>query len=244
VPEGTPKEAAHGRTAIVTGTIAAAAFVAGIALWASASFAASGTLIVSNGVAPPGGEGTVEIIANVSEPGLGAWTIDIQYDNTVVLATACGKFAGSVCSPAYAEDMGRVTGASKDGYAGETLLATFTFECLAEGESPLTLIAGDEDHPFADADPKGPEPVDPLEVIDGVFICTFDTPTSGPPDGTPDDTPDGATGTPQPGALPDTGSGTTSTARSDTVGYLAAALAAAGFVSIAAYAALRLRISR
>jgi hypothetical protein len=218
----------------VVGAAAAAAVTAGVFL-AMSAFAVAGEVSITDGSADPaGGTGTVELRSNVGDPGLGAWTVDIQYDTSVVLATECEEDSGSVCNVEYAEDMVRITGASASGETGDTLLGTVTFECQAEGESPLTLIAGDEDHPFADATIGDPQPVDPLTITDGVFTCAVE-PTDEPEE--PTDVVDDATDVPS--DLPDTGTG--STGGSDDFGWVMVALAAVGLAGVAGYGALRLR---
>ena len=87
-----------------------------------------------------GQQGTVLIEAElVAKPGLGAWTLDISYDNTVVTATECIGLAGSVCNPVFDEDTVRVAGASASGLTGRNELGTITFLCDRPGESPLML---------------------------------------------------------------------------------------------------------
>ena len=86
------------------------------------------------------GQGSVTLEAlNIAAPGLGAWTIDIIYNPGVVTPLACSPHPSSFCNPSFAADTVRVIGASGNGLAGDTTLATITFRCESEGVSALTL---------------------------------------------------------------------------------------------------------
>ncbi len=76
---------------------------------------------------------------NIPEPGLGAWTVDVTYDPTVVSAIACIPENGSVCNPAFDSQTVRITGASAGGVVGDATLGALSFGCDVEGTSPLTL---------------------------------------------------------------------------------------------------------
>ena len=100
----------------------------------------SEVLFVSWGSAEVGGETTVTLaVGELADPPLGAWQIDINYDNTVVTATECIGLAGSVCNPVFDEDTVRVAGASAAGLTGTNELGAITFLCDRPGESPLML---------------------------------------------------------------------------------------------------------
>ena len=100
----------------------------------------SEVLFVSSGSAEVGGETTVTLaVAELADPPLGAWQIDINYDNTVVTATECIGLAGSVCNPVFDEDTVRVAGASGAGLTGTNELGAITFVCDRLGESALML---------------------------------------------------------------------------------------------------------
>ncbi|MCH7699928.1 MAG: hypothetical protein IH865_13410 [Chloroflexi bacterium] len=97
-------------------------------------------LFVGSGTAAVGGETTVTLgVAKTTGPPNGAWLIDISYDNTIVSATACEPLAGSACSPVFADDMIRSTGASAMGFEAPMDFARITFRCERAGESQLTL---------------------------------------------------------------------------------------------------------
>jgi len=156
--------------------------------------------------ADPGGTGTAELYSHdFSDPGLGAWTIDIVYDPSVITITDCNPVEGSgVCNPAYEDDKIRVAGAVAFGLDGDSTLTRIEFECSGEGgTSPLDV----QPHDVSDATIGGPVLLD-VEVSDGVVSC------DGSDDGTPTTTNGGATptsgtqgtATPAP-AVPDAGTG-------------------------------------
>ncbi len=87
-----------------------------------------------------GGEATVALQANgIAAPGLGAWTIDVAYDTSVMTALACIPEHGGVCNPMFDPGVVRVTGASAGGVAGDNTHASITFRCAAAGTSALTV---------------------------------------------------------------------------------------------------------
>jgi hypothetical protein len=207
---------------LTLGTAVAAFLVVGGLMLASQVFAATGTAQISDGSAAPGGSDTVELSAlDVTDPGLGAWTIDIFYDPDVITPVDCSATQGGVCNVDFPGDAVRITGAVAVGLEGDTSLGTIEFECAdAEGESPLEVSL----FTFADGTLGGPQDID-ATTVDGTFTCAEAGPT--------------ATEAPQ---LPSTG-----VAGGDDNGSMAwiiAALAGLGLASMAAYGALRLRENR
>jgi hypothetical protein len=121
------------------------------------------------------GEGTVgqpvNVIlgaAGVGEPGIGAWTVDVTYDPSVVTAFSCDGNRGpdvtpeaatqtptptptgpglAFCNPSYKDNIVRSTGAVVQGASGDVPLATITFLCESAGTSDLTISVST----FADA---------------------------------------------------------------------------------------------
>ena len=204
-------------------------------------FAASGTLQVTSATVTVGEQVTVAVIANVEEPGLGAWTLDVQYDPMALNILGCEPFAGSVCSTSFDDDLARVTGASAAGNVGETTIGTLTFECNGPGISSIDLIIS----VFADATDGDPQDIDPLSVVSGAIACVEEaepTATAAATEPMPTAaatstavaTP--TTVTTAPAVLPDTGSGPAS---GNAIGWLAVALATAGLAFIAGFGALR-----
>ncbi|MCH8994740.1 MAG: hypothetical protein IH959_07200 [Chloroflexi bacterium] len=145
----------------------AVAVIVGLLVVAQVS-AATGGVSIGDGTAAPGADATVDLTADgVTDPGLGAWTVDITYDSSVVSVTDCSPQQGGVCNPAFADEMIRVTGASAGGLDGDTVLANITFECGdAEGSSDLTLTV----NVFADATIGDPQDID-ATISNGSITC-------------------------------------------------------------------------
>jgi len=193
-----------------------AGFVAGSVL------AVGGSISLGAGSAAPGESGTVELTSDVGSPGLGAWTVDISYDSSVVTVADCEPEEGGVCNPEFAPDTIRITGASASGLEGETLLGTLTFDCAdAEDTTDLTMSLD----VFADSTIGDPQPIEPADVNDGSFAC---------------EVPVAATNTPLPvpgpvGSGPSDGSGTN---------WVIVALVGAGLVGLTSLTAFRLSARR
>lgn len=146
-----------------------------------AIFAVAAMLAFASHSAQAGGEGVIRAgsySANVGEqvtvvlevvdilpPGVGAWTIDMSYDNSIVDAIGCDSRPNSACSPIFTGHTVRVTGASETGLTGTFTLATFEFRCDVVGTSELIL----DDGVLATADPVMDIEI-PLE--DGSITCT------------------------------------------------------------------------
>jgi len=204
--------------------IAAGAFLlAGGLLLAAQVSAATGSLSIGDGTAAPNGQTSVDLSANVGSPGLGAWTVDISYDSSVVSVVSCSPQQGGVCNPNFASETVRITGASASGLLGDTTLGTVTFRCgSAEGDSPLGLTV----EVFADATVGAPADISET-VSEGSITCAEPpAPTAVPP-----------TATPLPG-LAGTGGGPSN---GSNFSWLIAALAGAGVVALAGFGALRVR---
>ena len=200
---------------------------------------ASGTLWVTDANTAPDGSASVQVIADVGDPGLGAWTLDVQYDPMALTVTDCEEDAGSVCNAAFADDLVRVTGASASGHDEETVLATITFECKAEGTSSLDLIVS----VFADATIGDPQDIDPLTEMSGEFACKEQPePTEEPTDEPTDEPDDAVDDDDDEPILPITGQGFgQGSGGSSATTWLIVALAAAGLAGIGGFGALRLR---
>jgi len=81
-------------------------------------------------VLAPGGSSSVTLQAITGGAAVGAWTVDIAYDPTLVRAVACVASAGgatALCNAAQAAGTVRVTGASGAGLSGTMQLALITF---------------------------------------------------------------------------------------------------------------------
>lgn len=123
-----------------------------------------------------GEQGSVELQAlNMPPPGLEAWTIDVQFDSTVVLAVGCAAQQGSVCNFNYGPNAVRESGAASPGLVGDTKLATITFRCQHTGASGLTVAA----RALADATQGNPQPINAARQ-NGMIICSPPAPTPTP----------------------------------------------------------------
>ena len=216
-----------GGKAIRVGLFAAAAAVLarGVGLLATQVSAAAHGVDVGDATAAPGDQATVDVSAHdITAPGLGAWTLDIDYDPMVVSVASCAPQQGGVCNTAFGTTTVRITGASASGLLGDTVLGSITFDCDAEGTSALTLAV----NVFADATIGDPQDIDPLDVGNGSITCEEAAPE--------------ATATTEVSDLGDTGTGGPDGGNG--LGWLIAALALAGTATIAGFAALRLRSER
>ena len=154
----------------LVGIAAVAALLCGGAILGGAVCAQDGdTVGVSDGSAETGESGDVTIEAtDISEPGLGAWTLDIHYDTSVITATDCTAEQGGVCNPNFADGVARITGATAGGLEGDSTLGTLEFECGDDaGTSDLDIQVST----FADATLGDPTDID-VTVVDGTFTCS------------------------------------------------------------------------
>ena len=138
-------------------------------------------------------QGYVEVgVQNVTSPGLGAWTIDVAYDASIVSVETCDGESGSVCNRAFGPSTIRIAGARAFGVEGNGPLASIKFECVGSGSSGLLISLP----VFADATTGGPQAMD-ASIQDGAVTCG-PAPTATP---APTETPE-ATPTPVPTEVP------------------------------------------
>ena len=215
------------------------ALIAGIAIITQVS-AQLPTIVVSSATISPGSTGTVDLSArDIGPPGLGAWEIGVVYDSSVVTATACAPQAGSLCNANFASNRVQVVGANPSGLLDTNVLANITFRCNGEGATDLTVIIDE----FADATTGGPRPIGP-GINAGRITCTEsvglpDVPTPRPR--ATDDGDDNGDDVTIITVLPSSGAGTGS---SSIVGWLIAALATLGLVTLASLGASRMFAQR
>ena len=116
-----------------------------------------------------GDEGeAVLTVLNFDAPGLGAWTVDIEYDNSIVSVILCEPLPESnVCNPEFDDDVVRIVGASGTGLEGTTVIGRITFQCDAAGESNLGLSI----ETFADGTIGAPQELVPF-IENGAITCT------------------------------------------------------------------------
>lgn len=124
----------------VIALLAAVAVAATLLMGSTASAGPGPSVSIGRTTVVGGGIGDVDIIArNIPQPGLGAWAIDVVYDETVIEPQSCGEASGSICNFDYATNLIRVVGAKADGLKGTIGLASITFRCLRTGSTSLTL---------------------------------------------------------------------------------------------------------
>lgn len=175
----------------LAGITALIALVIGL-LGAQASAADETVSIGSATIVLEGSAGVAVNAANFHAPGLGAWSIDVTYDPSVLSVVACeaAEVGANICNADYL-DLGttvRIVGASAQGLEGDTTLATITFRCDNLGTSPLSVAVGT----LADATPGMPVAIEPV-ISGGSVACVslHATSTPGPdPTARPTDEPD------------------------------------------------------
>ncbi len=169
----------------LVGLAAVAALMGGLFLAGTVAAQDGDAVGISSGGAGPGESDDVTLEAtDIGEPGLGAWTLDIQYDSSLIEAVGCVPEQGGVCNPNFADGMVRITGASAGGLQGDSTLGVITFECGNDaGTSDLEISI----FTFADATVGGPLPIDDVTVSDGTFTCSS---VAGVPDAGTGFTPD------------------------------------------------------
>ena len=203
-------------TSIRFGTGAAVAALALLAV--STAYAASPAITIGSAEAAVGGRAAVTLDAlDIDAPGVGAWTIDIAYDRSLMHAVSCTatQDALSVCNAAFADDTARSAGAKIAGLAGDHTLASITFECDREGSSALSLSAAI----LVDATVGAPQPIQ-AAAVNGNITCTSAAPAP--------------TATPVPNGFPPAGGGGASGWDAwGPFGWLIAGLAGAGLAWIA-----------
>ncbi len=100
----------------------------------------SPTLSISSPSIEVGSEGDAVIeVVYEQTPGIGAWTIDVTFDSSIVSVAECDPLLETaVCNPEYEHDTVRIVGASL-GIESETVLGRITFLCDQAGESALDI---------------------------------------------------------------------------------------------------------
>jgi len=117
-------------------------------------------------------------VADIPEPGAGAWTIDLTFDPDVVTGVACTPSqGGSVCNAQFDSGQVRVVGTNIYGLAGDATLASIGLACKAPGETALTLSLS----VFVNATPGDPQDID-AKIANGTAVCSDEpVPTTEPP---------------------------------------------------------------
>ena len=207
--------------------IVGALLALGVAGWLTRSAAAQELgFIVGSDHAVVGEEVSVDLEArDMPAPGLGAWTIDVMYDEDFLEAVSCtDQTSLTVCNPDFADGTIRVAGASIEALEGNIGLANMVFKCVGAGEGDLIIVA----QILVDETLGDPQPID-AATESGSITCTAAEAEVAP---TPTVAGLAPTGT---GGQPETG---------DIVRWLIAAFAGVGLAGIVSFGVLRLRAGR
>lgn len=125
------------------------------------------TLTVGSGAARIGGERTVILQApEVEPPGLGSWTIEINYDSSVIAVQNCQVMTQGYCDSSFGPSTILVSGTDSSGLSGFVNLARLTFRCIGVGDSPLTLKVAHLAGP-----PMPNSQSIEADLVNGLFIC-------------------------------------------------------------------------
>ena len=146
---------------------------------------------IGSATVEPGDEVTLNVTAQATDSGIGAYTVDVVYDGALVSATACTSAAGACSIDTVGINTVRLTGASTSGLTGDVTLGSITFQAgTDEGTAALAVTV------VTLADPDT-EDVSVTPTSGSITIAAAATPTP-----TPEPT---AEPTPTPGGLPPTG---------------------------------------
>ena len=139
---------------------------------ATAQGASFVSITIESVVSSVGQEVEADLEAQDIEGALDAWFIVVSYDPDVASVLNCTPHAGGVCEVDSAASLVRVVSIDSAGLQEDTVLATLTFRCEAEGASDLSLrseLGG------------VPENVREVETVDGTIACReSDTATATP----------------------------------------------------------------
>lgn len=134
----------------------------------SGAFAGGPTVTAGSLSLGLGQQGQVSVRAlGIGGSGLGAWTVDISYDPSVVSIDGCHAEYGGICNIAYGPNTVRTTGVQVHGPTGDVTLGTIDITCESVGTSPLSLTLP----VFADSTPGGPQPIN-AGISNGSVYCT------------------------------------------------------------------------
>ncbi len=117
---------------------------------ADANHVSAGTVTVE-----PGASGSVDITAEAPADDLGAWNIDIDYDDAVITVDSCdeGSVGLNLCNDAFGATTVRIVGADAGGADGALTMATINFTAVGDAGdcTDLTVTV------IQFADPEGNE---------------------------------------------------------------------------------------
>jgi hypothetical protein len=187
-------------TRTAKGLVAALAAVVGLMALISVASAAVSSLGIESATVAPGDDVTVALDAEATAPGIGAFTVDVDYDDAKLDYVSCTGHASGLCNKT-ADGTVRFTGASATGISGSLELGTITFTAgSTEGTAALDVTIDTL------TDPEGVD----ITVSAGDGTITIATPTPSPtPSPSPTASPTTApTATATPKSLPSTGGAT------------------------------------
>lgn len=160
--------------------VAAGAVVLATSLFAVTQASADGPIVkVSSFESGVGGIGKAEVsVENISAPGIGAWTIDVHFDSSVMSGVTCVSMqGGGICNATYGDGVARVVGTNIHGLEGDAPLASIGFVCTQEGETALELSIS----VLVDATPGDPTDMN-AKLVNGNASCSGDAPVPTPTD--------------------------------------------------------------
>lgn len=155
------RETAPGRGAAVACAVAAA--LAALAVLLAPAHPARADLEgvrIDSATVAPGGTVTVNVIAEATDPGIGAWAVDIDYDAELLTLSEClTAFALALCNPEVAPGTVRLVGADAQGLTGTVVMGILVFTAVdREGEATLSMrLSGCEPVACQVVDPLGEE---------------------------------------------------------------------------------------
>lgn len=100
------------------------------------------SLTVGSAAVPPGATVAVELVAEATAPGIGAYTVDVQYDPNLLTIVGCVPAASglALCNPVMSAGSVRFTGADAAGLTGRVVLGGIVFTAgPGEGVSELSV---------------------------------------------------------------------------------------------------------
>lgn len=149
-----------------------AVLVSGVMLSSSVrAQAPSPSIGVTSSSAAAGGSGVFQIYArDVAPPGLGSWTVDISYDESVISVPQCAPtIQTSSCDPHFAPGMIRATGRTTPGHTGDVVIAQLFYDCARAGGSSILEVSLSN---VSDASVGGGLALVDVADVDGTVICT------------------------------------------------------------------------
>lgn len=141
------------RRMLAPAAVLAALFVGAVGASSLVSAASANLGFDHNGGAPDinagpayvvaGGDIDIPLVSQADPPGVATWTIDVEYNNSVLHATACvaPPSTGSACRVDYAANIARTVAANVVGMSGAFTMMTTTFHAIGSAGQCSALIA-------------------------------------------------------------------------------------------------------